>query len=78
MGVKTGNSLSAGDLVAWIAPDGMTTGRVVKVITSSEWIGEPGRLGQRIRGSEEVPYFLVEAELGGAHAAYRRESLTRL
>jgi hypothetical protein len=76
MGVKQGADISTGDLVAWISDGGMTTGRVVRVITAPERVGEPGLLGKRVRASEDVPFFLVEAELGGAVGAYPRASLT--
>ena len=71
-------SISAGDFVAWIAPEGMTTGRVIRVMTSPERVGDPGMLGTRVRASTESPYFLVQPELGGARTAFPRASLTRL
>jgi hypothetical protein len=66
MGVEEVHELGTGDLVAWIAKGGITTGRVIRVLTAPERVGE------------DVPFFLVEPELGGAHEAHRRESLTLL
>jgi hypothetical protein len=77
-GVEQAQEPAAGDLVAWIAKGGITTGRVIRVLTAPERVGEPGVLGRRIRASEDAPFFLVEPELGGAHEAHRRESLTLL
>jgi len=72
------DSITARDFVAWIAREGMTTGRVIRVMTAPERVGAPGVIGTRVRASEETPYFLVESELGRVRAAFPRASLTRL
>ena len=78
MGARPGDTLNVGDVVGWISTDGMATGRVVRVMTRPEPVGSSGRIGALVRASEDTPWFLVEAEISGARAAYRREALTRL
>ena len=74
MTARSADELKAGDPVSWIGPRGMVTGRVVKNLTAPWRVGGPGRLGSRVRASEESPYVLVESDLGGQQFAQRPSS----
>lgn len=76
--MPTGIELRIGDPVSWIDPAGFTTGRVVKLITSPQWVSDDGRLGSRVRASETRPYFLVRSDLGSRMVALRPEQLTKV
>jgi hypothetical protein len=70
--------LRIGDAVSWIEPSGIVTGRVVRRITASEWLGAAGGLGSRVRASEEHPCVLVEPDLGPGPIPLRPERLSRI
>jgi Hypervirulence associated proteins TUDOR domain len=74
-----GQKLNAGDPVSWIGLRGIVTGRVVRNLTTPSWVGGgDGRLGTRVRASEEFPYVLVESDLERQQFAQRPEQLTRI
>jgi Hypervirulence associated proteins TUDOR domain len=77
MRVSGEDELKSGDHVSWIGSAGVVTGRVLRHLTAPERVGAAGRLGTRVRASEQYPYVLVESDLGG-QAAHRPEQLNRV
>ncbi len=71
-------SLKKGDKVAWNTPQGETTGKVKKKLTSDERVGNKGQKGTKVSASKDDPRYLVESEKSGKRAAHRPEALHRL
>ncbi len=68
-------SLKKGDKVAWNTPQGETTGKVKKKLTSDERVGNKGQKGTKVTASEDDPRYLVESEKSGKVAAHKPDSL---
>jgi hypothetical protein len=62
-----------GDRVEWNTPQGKTTGKVVKKLTSPTDIKE-----HHIAASEDNPEYLVESEKTGKQAAHKPDALKKV
>jgi hypothetical protein len=67
-----------GDKVAWNTPQGRTTGRVVERVTGERTVANDGQRGQKVKGSEDDPRYVVESDSTGKRAAHRADALERL
>ena len=64
--------LKKGDKVAWDTPQGETSGRVVKRLTS-----ETRLKGHKVAASEHSPEYLVQSEKSGKQAAHKPSELRK-
>ncbi len=69
--------LEHGDKVEWETPQGKTEGTVKRKITGEERIANPGQKGQKVKGSEDDPRYVVESERTGKQAAHKPEALDK-
>lgn len=68
----TDKTLKAGETVAWDHSHGMTTGKVVRKLTSPTTIKS-----HKVAASEDNPEYLVESTRTGARAAHRPSELRK-
>jgi hypothetical protein len=64
--------MSKGDKVRWNTPQGETTGKVVKVVTSDTKVK-----GQKLSASEDDPRVIVESDKSGKQAGHKPDSLKK-
>lgn len=69
--------LKQGDEVEWDTPQGKTSGKVKKKITSTERVGNEGQKGTKVKGTEDDPRYLVETDESGKEAAHKPEALKK-
>jgi hypothetical protein len=69
--------LKQGDKVAWNTPQGETTGKVKRKLTSDERVGNKGQKGTKVTASEDDPRYLVESDKSGKVAAHKPDSLKK-
>lgn len=69
--------LEHGDKVEWETPQGKTEGTVKRKVTGEERIANRGQKGQKVKGSEEDPRYVVESERTGKRAAHKPEALDK-
>jgi hypothetical protein len=62
-----------GDKVEWNTPQGKTSGKVKKKLTSRTEVG-----GQTVAASEDDPRYLVESEKSGKQAAHKPNALEKI
>lgn len=62
-----------GDRVKWDTPQGKTTGKVQKKLTSHLRIK-----GRRVAASKDNPQYLVESEKTGKEAAHKPDALEKV
>lgn len=62
--------LKTGDHVSWNTPQGMTTGKIVRVIPARTKVE-----GRTIDASRSDPRYEVESEKSGKHAIHRGDAL---
>ncbi|MDE1182288.1 DUF2945 domain-containing protein [Paraburkholderia sp.] len=60
------------DPVEWNTPQGMTTGKIVRVITSHTTLD-----GHPVAASKDDPHYEVESDKSGKHAVHRGDALKR-
>ncbi len=65
--------LKPGDRVQWNIPQGKTTGKVKKKLSSSKKIK-----GHVAKASKENPEYLVQSEKSGKEAAHRPSELRKI
>jgi hypothetical protein len=65
-------SLKPGDRVQWNTPQGRTTGKVKKKLTSSKKIK-----GHLAKASKQNPEYLVQSEKSGKEAAHKPGELQK-
>jgi hypothetical protein len=65
--------LKPGDRVQWNTPQGKTTGKVKKKLSSSKKIK-----GHVAKASKENPEYLVQSEKSGKEAAHRPSELRKI
>ncbi|MFM0173205.1 hypervirulence associated TUDOR domain-containing protein [Paraburkholderia sediminicola] len=65
--------LKSGDRVSWTTPQGLTHGKVVRVISTHTTVN-----GRTIDASTSDPHYEVESEKSGKHAVHRRDALHRI
>ena len=65
--------LKPGDRVQWNTPQGKTTGKVKKKLTSSKKIKR-----HVAKASKDSPEYLVQSEKSGKEAAYRPGELRKI
>ncbi|MCC4294187.1 hypervirulence associated TUDOR domain-containing protein [Brevundimonas aurantiaca] len=65
-------TFKAGDKVKWGHSQGVTTGKVVKKVTSETRIK-----GHKVAASEDNPEYIVESAKTGARAAHRPSELKK-
>ncbi len=70
-------NLKKGDKVAWNTPQGETTGKVKKKLTSETRVGNKGQKGTKISASEDDPRYLVESDKSGKEAAHKPDALKK-
>ncbi|WP_345813428.1 DUF2945 domain-containing protein [Paraburkholderia sp. PREW-6R] len=61
------------DRVSWNTPQGMTHGKVVRVISTHTTVD-----GHAVAASKDEPQYEVESEKSGKHAVHRANALHRL
>ena len=61
------------DRVSWNTPQGVTHGRIVRVISTRETID-----GRTVAASKSDPHYEVESEKSGKRAVHRGDALERL
>ncbi|NML33053.1 hypervirulence associated TUDOR domain-containing protein [Paraburkholderia antibiotica] len=61
------------DRVSWNTPQGITHGRIVRVISTRSTVD-----GKIVDGSEVDPHYEVVSEKSGRHAVHRGDALRRL
>ncbi len=69
--------LKKGDKVEWSTPQGKTEGQVKEKVTGEQRVGNDGQKGQKVKGSEDEPRYVVESDKSGKRAAHKPESLDR-
>ena len=69
--------LKKGDKVESSTPQGKTEGQVKEKVTGERRVGNDGQKGQRIKGSEDEPRYVVESDKSGKRAAHKPESLDK-
>jgi len=69
--------LRKGDDVAWNTPQGETTGKVERRLTSDARIGNSGQKGTKVSASEDDPRYVVKSDKSGKVAAHKPGSLKR-
>ncbi|MGF6774690.1 hypothetical protein P3T18_007210 [Paraburkholderia sp. GAS199] len=62
-----------GDRVSWNTPQGMTHGKVVRVISTHTTVD-----GRTVDASKSDPHYEVESEKSGKHAVHRGDALHSL
>ena len=62
-----------GDRVEWNTPQGKTSGKIKKKLTSRTEVG-----GQTVAASEDDPRYLVESEKSGKQAAHKPDALEKV
>ncbi|HZZ09763.1 MAG TPA: DUF2945 domain-containing protein [Paraburkholderia sp.] len=65
--------LKLNDRVSWNTPQGMTQGRIVRVISTHTTVD-----GRTVDASPADPHYEVESEKSGKHAVHRGDALHRL
>jgi hypothetical protein len=65
--------LKPGDGVSWNTPQGVTHGKVVRVISTHTTVE-----GRTVNASTSDPHYEVESEKSGRHAVHRGNALHRL
>ncbi|WP_144108363.1 DUF2945 domain-containing protein [Paraburkholderia sp. BCC1886] len=65
--------LKVHDRVSWNTPQGMTHGKVVRVISTHTSVD-----GHTVDASKDDPQYEVESEKSGKHAVHRGAALKRL
>lgn len=65
-------TFKAGDKVKWDHSQGVTTGKVVKKVTSETRVK-----GHKVAASEDNPEYIVESAKTGARAAHRPSELKK-
>lgn len=66
-----------GDKVEWETPQGTTRGTVKRKVTGEERIANAGQKGQKVKGSEDDPRYVVESERTGKQAAHKPDALDK-
>lgn len=66
-----------GDRVKWNTPQGETTGKVEKKLTSDARIGNDGQKGTKVSASEDDPRYVVKSDKSGKQAAHKPDALTK-
>jgi hypothetical protein len=66
------DELHRGDRVEWNTPQGETTGKVVKKLTSTTKIK-----GHEVKATPDDPEYLVESDKTGAEAAHHPDALRK-
>ena len=61
------------DRVSWNTPQGITQGKVVRVISTRTSVN-----GRTVDASTSDPHYEVQAEKSGKHAVHRGDALRRL
>ena len=61
------------DRVSWNTPQGMTHGRVVRVISAPTTVD-----GRTVNASKTDPHYEVESEKSGKHAVHRGDALHKM
>lgn len=61
------------DRVSWNTPQGMTQGKIVRVISTHATVD-----GRTVDASKSDPHYEVESEKSGEHAVHRGDALQRL
>ncbi|BCF97234.1 hypothetical protein PPGU19_018030 [Paraburkholderia sp. PGU19] len=64
------HALKPGDRVDWNTPQGMTTGKIVRAITT-----RTERDGHTVAASKDDVHYEVESEKSGKRAVHRAEAL---
>jgi hypothetical protein len=67
------STLKLHDRVSWNTPQGVTHGKIVRVISTRETVD-----GRIVDGSKSDPHYEVESEKSGKHAVHRGDALKRL
>ncbi|CAA9544036.1 MAG: hypothetical protein AVDCRST_MAG49-1259 [uncultured Thermomicrobiales bacterium] len=70
---KDDKALNKGDHVEWNTPQGKTTGKVERKLTSETQIK-----GHEVKASPDNPEYLVKSDKSGAEAAHKPESLEKV
>ncbi|NPT34720.1 DUF2945 domain-containing protein [Paraburkholderia xenovorans] len=65
--------LKPGDRVGWNTPQGVTQGKVVRVISAHTTVQ-----GRTVDASPSGPHYEVQSEKSGKHAIHRGEALHRI
>lgn len=65
--------LKPGDRVAWNTPQGVTHGKVVRVISVHTTVE-----GRTVDASKSDPHYEVQSETSGKHAVHRGDALHRI
>ena len=65
-------ALSKGDSVHWNTSQGQTTGTTVEKKTADFEFR-----GQKFKPTDDDPYWIVQSEKTGAHAAHKESALTK-
>lgn len=60
------------DRVSWNTPQGLTHGKVVRVISTHTTVD-----GRTVDASVDDPYYEVESDKSGKHAVHRGDALQR-
>lgn len=66
-------SFKQGDKVSWNTPQGKTTGKVVRKLTSDTEID-----GTKISASKDDPRYLVESDKTGKRAGHKPSALSKV
>lgn len=61
------------DRVSWNTPQGVTHGKVVRVISSCTTVD-----GRTVNASKSEPQYEVESEKSGKHAVHRGDALRKM
>jgi hypothetical protein len=61
------------DRVSWNTPQGLTQGKIVRVISTHTTVD-----GRTVDASKSDPHYEVESEKSGKHAVHRGDALRRL
>lgn len=61
------------DRVSWNTPQGVTQGKIVRVISTHSSVD-----GRTVAASKTDPHYEVESEKSGKHAVHRGDALHRL
>jgi hypothetical protein len=70
-------NLKKGDRVEWETPQGKTSGKVKRKLTTDERIGNKGQKGTKVKASKDDPRYVVESEKSGKQAAHKPGSLKK-
>ncbi|MFM0738895.1 DUF2945 domain-containing protein [Paraburkholderia xenovorans] len=63
-------SFKTGDRVSWNTPQGLTHGKVVRVISTNTTVD-----GRTVDASKSEPHYEVASEKSGKHAVHRGDAL---